>query len=73
PRPEWYFLWLFQMVKYFPGKTAVIGTVFLPLFFVFLLFMIPALDKGRNGRIKALTATAILLLSFIVFTVLSLF
>ena len=20
PRPEWYFLWMFQLLKYFPGK-----------------------------------------------------
>ncbi len=23
PRPEWYFLFLFQMLKYFPGSTGV--------------------------------------------------
>ncbi len=26
PRPEWYFLFLFQLLKYFPGKVEWIGT-----------------------------------------------
>jgi quinol-cytochrome oxidoreductase complex cytochrome b subunit len=25
PRPEWYFLFLFQLLKYFPGKLEVIN------------------------------------------------
>ncbi|MFA5354600.1 MAG: hypothetical protein WC291_10255 [Thermodesulfovibrionales bacterium] len=72
PKPEWYFLWLFQLVKYFPGNTTVIGTVILPLFFVILLFMIPSLDRGSHGKIKALAGGAILLFAFIILTILSL-
>ena len=30
PRPEWYFLFLFQLLKYFPGSLEVIGVVVLP-------------------------------------------
>ena len=26
PRPEWYFLWAFQMLKYFKGEAEVLGT-----------------------------------------------
>ena len=29
-RPEWYFLSLFQMLKFFPGKREVIGTIVIP-------------------------------------------
>src|SRR4030042_5719637 len=25
PRPEWYFLFLFEMLKYFPGKFEFVG------------------------------------------------
>ena len=30
PRPEWYFLFLFQLLKYFPGELEVIGVVVIP-------------------------------------------
>jgi hypothetical protein len=30
PRPEWYFLFLYQFTKYFPGKWTFIGAVLLP-------------------------------------------
>ena len=30
PRPEWYFLGLFQLLKYFPGKLEVLGAIILP-------------------------------------------
>ena len=29
-RPEWYFLSLFQMLKHFPGKREMIGTIVIP-------------------------------------------
>src|SRR5262245_59951597 len=29
-RHEWYFLFLFQLLKYFPGEREVIGTVVVP-------------------------------------------
>ena len=30
PRPEWYFLGLFQLLKYFPGKLEVVGAIVIP-------------------------------------------
>ena len=71
PKPEWYFLWLYQLVRYFPGKSAFIGTVAIPLISVFLLLSIPYIDRGRNGRLKAITAGSILLLMFLILTLLS--
>ncbi|HUG93261.1 MAG TPA: cytochrome b N-terminal domain-containing protein, partial [Planctomycetaceae bacterium] len=29
-RPEWYFLFLFEFLKYFPGETEVIGAIVIP-------------------------------------------
>ena len=46
PRPEWYFLFLFQMLKYFPGKLEVIGAMVLPTLFIGLLILLPLLDKS---------------------------
>lgn len=47
PRPEWYFLFLFQLLKFFPGNIEVIGVVVLPgLALAFLLFL-PWVDRSR--------------------------
>ncbi len=46
PRPEWYFLFLFQLLKYFPGKLEFIGVVVLPTVAIVLLFVLPFLDSG---------------------------
>ncbi len=73
PRPEWYFLWLFELLRYFPGKTAFIGTVLLPLIFIITLIMIPYVDRGRFGRIKAIIALSILYITFLIFTLIPLF
>jgi len=49
PRPEWYFLFLFQLLKMFDGALEVIGTVVLPSLAVILLFSVPFLP-GRRLR-----------------------
>lgn len=46
PRPEWYFLFLFQVLKFFPGKLESVAAVFLPGAAVLLLFLVPFLDRG---------------------------
>jgi len=46
PRPEWYFLFIFQSLKYFPGKLEVIGAVILPGLFILFLFLLPFIDKS---------------------------
>lgn len=46
PRPEWYFLFLFQLLKYFPGKLEVIGVMVIPGLFILLLFALPFIDRG---------------------------
>ncbi|HEX7878940.1 MAG TPA: cytochrome b N-terminal domain-containing protein [Candidatus Eisenbacteria bacterium] len=53
PRPEWYFLGLFQLLKYFPGKLEVIGTVILPGIGTALLFALPWLDRSKSRRYGA--------------------
>jgi mono/diheme cytochrome c family protein len=47
-RPEWYFMFLFQLLRYFQGPYEVVGTFVLPLVFFLLLFFWPFLD--RNPR-----------------------
>jgi ubiquinol-cytochrome c reductase cytochrome b subunit len=46
-RPEWYFLFLFQLLKYFEGKQEIIGTVVIPVGAGLLLALLPLLGYGR--------------------------
>ena len=48
PRPEWYFLGLFQLLKYFPGRLEVIGALVVPGLVVTFLFLLPWIDRGRT-------------------------
>ena len=46
PRPEWYFLFLFEMLKYFPGALEWIGTTVIPGLAVTALFLLPFIDRN---------------------------
>lgn len=46
PRPEWYFLFLFQALKVFPGSLEPVAAVVLPGAGVLLLLLVPFLDAG---------------------------
>jgi len=46
PRPEWYFLFLFQLLKYLPGSMELVGTIILPGLAGLFLFMLPFLDRA---------------------------
>jgi ubiquinol-cytochrome c reductase cytochrome b subunit len=45
PRPEWYFLSLFQLLKYFPGPLEPLATTLIPGLVVALLLLLPFLDR----------------------------
>ncbi|HXH24082.1 MAG TPA: cytochrome b N-terminal domain-containing protein [Vicinamibacterales bacterium] len=45
PRPEWYFLSLFQLLKYFPGPLEPVATMVIPGLVVALLLLLPFLDS----------------------------
>ncbi len=44
-RPEWFYLCLFQMLKYFPGNREIIGTMVIPSSLLFVLLILPLLDR----------------------------
>jgi len=46
PRPEWYFLGLFQLLKYFPGQWEVVGALVIPGLAVTLLLLLPWIDRS---------------------------
>lgn len=53
PRPEWYFLGLFQLLKYFPGRLEIIGALVLPGLVMTGLFLLPWLDRAPSRAWRA--------------------
>ena len=49
-RPEWYFLFLFQFLKYFPGRTEIWGALIIPGVIMGVLFTMPLLGKSKRGH-----------------------
>lgn len=50
PRPEWYFLPLYQMLKYFPGPLEPLAALVLPGLLIGGLALLPFLDRGEERR-----------------------
>ncbi len=57
PRPEWYFLFLYQLTKYFPGRWTFVGAVLLPGLAFSALLLAPFLDSGPDTALKKRKAT----------------
>jgi ubiquinol-cytochrome c reductase cytochrome b subunit len=55
PRPEWYFLFLFQLLKFFEGPLEVIGAVVLPTIGMIALFLVPFIDRSAAMRVQKRT------------------
>ena len=75
PRPEWYFLFLFQLLKYFEGPLEVVGTFVIPTVGFILLLFLPFLDKKeeRTSLLKrpvALTVTCLSVALIVLLTIL---
>jgi ubiquinol-cytochrome c reductase cytochrome b subunit len=68
PRPEWYFLFLFQTLKAFEGPLEVFGSVVLPGLAVLALFLVPFIDRGRmikvSKRVVAISVAGLALLAW---------
>jgi ubiquinol-cytochrome c reductase cytochrome b subunit len=50
PRPDWYFRFLFQWLKYWPGSRAVIGIVVIPAIIILLFLLAPFIDQRPERR-----------------------
>ena len=61
PRPEWYFLPFYQLLKLFPGSLESTVAVGVPLLLVVALFGLPFFDRGsaRNLRHRPLALAAL--------------
>jgi mono/diheme cytochrome c family protein len=64
PRPEWYFLFLFEMLKFFPGQIEFIGTAVIPGLAVLLLLLLPFIDRRlkRHPRNRPVATTVMSLI-----------
>ena len=73
PRPEWYFMFLFQMLKYFPGNLEWLGTTIIPGIVILVLLLLPFLDRNPvryyARRKFALSVMGIAVLGIVVLTV----
>ena len=74
PRPEWYFLFLFQLLKYFQGPFEIIGTFVIPTVGMLLLLFLPFLDRSERAvlwkRPIALTVTSVCVIGIVMLTIL---
>lgn len=61
PRPEWYFLSLFQVLKYFPGRYEVFGAIVIPTLALLAIAALPWIDRGpeRDLRKRPLVAAGL--------------
>lgn len=64
PRPEWYFLWAFQLLKYFPGVLEGIAILALGLVLALGLFGLPFLDRNpkRHPRNRPVASAVMLVI-----------
>ncbi len=74
PRPEWYFLFLFQLLKYFQGPFEILGTFVIPTVGMLLLLFLPFLDRSERKvlwkRPIALTVTSVCVVAIVGLTIL---
>ena len=49
-RPEWYFLFLFQFLKYFPGGTEIWGAIIIPTVVLLVVFAMPFIGNWKLGH-----------------------
>jgi ubiquinol-cytochrome c reductase cytochrome b subunit len=69
PRPEWYFLFLFQTLKFFSGPLEMVGSVVLPTLAILVLVLVPFIDRGKMRKVTQRSfATAVVCLAAIGWT-----
>lgn len=72
PKPEWYFMSLYQLLKYFPGKLEIIATAIIPAGGIIILIILPFIDKNPENRpSRRPVAMATMLFAVVVFVFLT--
>lgn len=74
-RPEWYFLFLFQLLKYFEGPLSIIATVIIPGAVATFLFALPFIDRAptraAKQRVPVLMGVALIMVGVVALTALA--
>lgn len=75
-RPEWYFLFLYQLLKYFEGPLQIVATMLLPGAVAVTLFALPWIDRAKtrkaSARWRALSVIGLLMAGVTALTALAL-
>ena len=69
PRPEWYFLSHFELLRYTPGPLKIVATFFLPNLLLLALVALPWLDRSpsrRPGQRRVIVGAGIFVMASIV-------
>ena len=73
PRPEWYYLPIFQWLKYWRGPYAIIGIIVIPAITAALLVFVPFIDRRLERRAwRRPIAVGVFLLVFAAFVAMGL-
>jgi ubiquinol-cytochrome c reductase cytochrome b subunit len=73
PRPEWYYLPIFQWLKYWRGPYAIIGIIVIPAITAALLMFVPFIDRRLERRAwRRPIAVGVFLLIFAAFVAMGL-
>jgi quinol-cytochrome oxidoreductase complex cytochrome b subunit len=68
PRPEWYFLFLFQFLKWFEGPLEVVGAVIIPTLAILAILLVPFVDRTKmafaRNRVGAIAVTILALIGW---------
>lgn len=71
-RPEWYFLFLFQLLKYFHGPLQIIATAIIPGAAAAFLVLLPWMDKAESrlwkDRLPVLSGVGLLMAGVVALT-----
>ena len=75
PRPEWYYMWLFQLLTFFTGSWEMIGSLILFGGGLFLLFGVPFFSesklKGMGNRPVSVCIASTFVISIVYLTVMA--
>ena len=61
PRPEWYFMWLFQLRTFLKGPFEIVATLIIPSAMLIFLLALPLIDRAYSHRKSHYIRLAIIL------------
>ena len=76
PKPEWNFLFLYQLLKLFKGSFEIIGTVGIPVLIIVLFIIVPFIDRKASHsplkRMGMMTGGLVFVVFVLIYTIIGL-